>query len=143
MKNNDITSIIELIESGNIIYEKAINNMNDQRLVKTLFDIYSVKMCATMKLRPLFHRSTEFQDDTPVSYTIKARERYIDMMENPHQNQDALYLRQLKGVESKILLDIENLLEQDPQWEGRGKLITVKDEMKRCHKKINKMYMAQ
>ncbi|MCG9559205.1 DUF2383 domain-containing protein [Vibrio kanaloae] len=104
-----------------------------------LFDIYTVKKCAELKLRSLTYYAKNQQDEIPASYTINARERCIEAEEKNGTNNEDLYLMHLEGVEKKIISDIESLLTTTPNLEGKNKLQKVKNEMENCRDQIHRM----
>ncbi|MGU3844937.1 DUF2383 domain-containing protein, partial [Vibrio diabolicus] len=71
MKNENIASIIELIESGNDIYNKAIENIDNTSLNNVLVELLRVRERAVLELTPypLANNQEDSADDTPVSYT--------------------------------------------------------------------------
>ncbi|PMM05398.1 DUF2383 domain-containing protein [Vibrio kanaloae] len=139
MSNQNILSIVSLIKSGNIIYERAISNIKSDKMKNNLFDIYTVKKCAELKLRSLTYYAKNQQDEIPASYTINARERCIEAEEKNGTNNEDLYLMHLEGVEKKIISDIESLLTTAPNLEGKNKLQKVKNEMENCRDQIHRM----
>ncbi|MEZ8831714.1 DUF2383 domain-containing protein [Vibrio cyclitrophicus] len=139
MRNQSILSIVNLIKSGNIIYEKAISNIRSEKMAKNLFDIYTVKKCAELKLQSLTYYSKIHPEQIPASYTINARERCIEAEDTKGKNNQELYLKHLEGVETKIISDIESLLETNPDLEGRRRLKVVKNEMESCRDQIHNM----
>lgn len=139
MSNQNILSIVSLIKSGNIIYERAISNIKSDKTKNNLFDIYTVKKCAELKLRSLTYYAKNQQDEIPASYTINARERCIEAEEKNGTSNEDLYLMHLEGVEKKIISDIESLLTTTPNLEGKNKLQKVKNEMENCRDQIHRM----
>lgn len=139
MSNQNILSIVSLIKSGNIIYERAISNIKSDKMKNNLFDIYTVKKCAELKLRSLTYYTKNQQDEIPASYTINARERCIEAEEKNGTSNEDLYLMHLEGVEKKIISDIESLLTTTPNLEGKNKLQKVKNEMENCRDQIHRM----
>ncbi|MGB1972615.1 MAG: DUF2383 domain-containing protein [Vibrio toranzoniae] len=139
MSNQNILSIVNLIKSGNIIYERAISNIKSDNMKNNLFDIYTVKKCAELKLRSLTYYAKNQQDEIPASYTINARERCIEAEEKNGTSNEDLYLMHLEGVEKKIISDIESLLTTTPNLEGKNKLQKVKNEMENCRDQIHRM----
>ncbi|MGO2159466.1 DUF2383 domain-containing protein [Vibrio toranzoniae] len=139
MSNQNILSIVSLIKSGNIIYERAISNIKSDKMKNNLFDIYTVKKCAELKLRSLTYYAKNQQDEIPASYTINARERCIEAEEKNGTSNEDLYLMHLEGVEKKIISDIESLLTTTPNLEGKNKLQKVKNEMENCRDQIHRM----
>ncbi|MDA0142869.1 DUF2383 domain-containing protein [Vibrio toranzoniae] len=139
MSNQNILSIVSLIKSGNIIYERAISNIKSDKMKNNLFDIYTVKKCAELKLRSLTYYAKNQQDEIPASYTINARERCIEAEEINGTSNEDLYLMHLEGVEKKIISDIESLLTTTPNLEGKNKLQKVKNEMENCRDQIHRM----
>ncbi|KWT99684.1 hypothetical protein APQ14_15115 [Vibrio toranzoniae] len=139
MSNQNILSIVNLIKSGNIIYERAISNIKSDKMKNNLFDIYTVKKCAELKLRSLTYYAKNQQDEIPASYTINARERCIEAEEKNGTSNEDLYLMHLEGVEKKIISDIESLLTTTPNLEGKNKLQKVKNEMENCRDQIHRM----
>lgn len=109
MRNENIASIIELIHSGNDIYKKAIDNIDNTSLNHVLQDLVHVREHAALELKPYAIANPQTADDTPVSYTIKAREVYSDVMKEVSSDKESMYLEQLEGVESKVLKEIENV----------------------------------
>ncbi|EPW6436086.1 ferritin-like domain-containing protein [Vibrio parahaemolyticus] len=103
MRNENIASIIELIHSGNDIYKKAIDNIDNTSLNHVLQDLVHVREHAALELKPYAIANSQTADDTPVSYTIKAREVYSDVMKEVSSDKESMYLEQLEGVESKVL----------------------------------------
>ncbi|PFG45610.1 uncharacterized protein (TIGR02284 family) [Vibrio sp. ES.051] len=137
MKNENIASIIELIESGNDIYNKAIDNINNTSLSNVLLDLVQVRERAVLELKPYALVSTdESADDTPVSYTIKAREVYSDVMKEVSTDKESMYLEQLEGVESKVLKEIENLITTQSAQTDHSVLIKVRSDIKSCKEKL-------
>lgn len=134
MKNKSISSVINLIESGNIVYEKAISNVANKDLKKSLFDVYALKKCAELKLKSL-SRPSEAHTPIPDSYTINARRYCIEAEEEKGSADDNLYLKHLSGIEEKTADDIAILSKQTPEL--RNKITTIKREIEICRHRIN------
>ncbi|MCG9677848.1 DUF2383 domain-containing protein [Vibrio sp. Isolate24] len=134
MKNKSISSVISLIESGNIIYEKAISNVDNKDIKRSLFDIYALKKCAELKLKSLSKPSKPHKL-IPDSYTINARRYCIEAEEERGSANDSLYLEHLSGIEEKTIDDIAILSKQAPEL--RQKITTIKREVEMCRHKIN------
>lgn len=132
-ENENIASIIELIESGNDIYNKAIENI-DNTLNNVLVELLRVRERAVLELTPytLANNQEDSADDTPVSYTIKAREVYSDVMKEVSSDKESMYLEQLEGVESKVLKEIENLITSHPEQADNSVLLKVRSDIKSC-----------
>ncbi len=139
MKNENIASIIELIESGNEIYNKAIENIDNTSLNNVLVELLRVRERAVIELTPysLVSNNEESADDTPVSYTIKAREVYSDVMKEVSSDKESMYLEQLEGVESKVLKEIENLITSHPEQADNSVLLKVRSDIKSCKEKLS------
>lgn len=133
MSNKNISSIISLIESGNIIYEKAISNMDNEDIRESLFDIYTVKKCIELKLKSLSRPSKQHQL-VPDSYTINARRCWIEAEEGQGRADDHLYLKHLSGIEDKTIDDIAILSDQAPEL--RQKITTILREVEMCRNHI-------
>ncbi|WP_420612145.1 DUF2383 domain-containing protein [Vibrio parahaemolyticus] len=76
-------------------------------------------------------------DDTPVSYTIKAREVYSDVMKEVSSDKESMYLEQLEGVESKVLKEIENVITAQPEQADNAVLLKVRSDIKSCKEKLS------
>ncbi|NOJ26093.1 DUF2383 domain-containing protein [Vibrio coralliilyticus] len=136
MINKSISSVISLIESGNIIYEKAISNIDSNDIRKNLFDIYAIKKCAEFKLKSL-SRPSKPHKLIPDSYTINARRHCIEAEEKRGRATDNLYLEHLSGIEEKTFNDIVILSKQAPEL--RQEITTIKREIERCRHRINNL----
>ncbi|WP_261884193.1 DUF2383 domain-containing protein [Vibrio pelagius] len=129
MSNKNISSIISLIESGNIIYERAISNVDNEDIRESLFDIYAVKKCVELKLKSLSRPSKQHQI-IPDSYTINARRCWIEAEEGQGRADNHLYLKHLSGIEEKTIDDIAILSDQVPEL--RQKITTIQREVEMC-----------
>ncbi|UTT87291.1 DUF2383 domain-containing protein (plasmid) [Vibrio pelagius] len=129
MSNKNISSIISLIESGNIIYERAISNVDNEDIRESLFDIYAVKKCVELKLKSL-SRSSKQHQIIPDSYTINARRCWIEAEEGQGRADNHLYLKHLSGIEEKTIDDIEILSDQVPEL--RQEISTIQREVETC-----------
>ncbi|CAM3058616.1 DUF2383 domain-containing protein [Vibrio mytili] len=138
MKNENISSIIELIESGNDIYDKAINNIDNTALNQVLLELLQTRKRAVLELQPHAVGNTDDSaDDTPVSYTIKAREVYSDVMKEVSTDKETMYLEQLEGVESKVLKEIEKLIVDQPEQADNAVLLKVRSDIKSAKEKLS------
>lgn len=139
MRNENIASIIELIHSGNDIYKKAIDNIDNTSLNHVLQDLVHVREHAALELelKPYAIANPQTADDTPVSYTIKAREVYSDVMKEVSSDKESMYLEQLEGVESKVLKEIENVITAQPEQADNAVLLKVRSDIKSCKEKLS------
>ncbi|EPT1007141.1 DUF2383 domain-containing protein [Vibrio parahaemolyticus] len=139
MRNENIASIIELIHSGNDIYKKAIDNIDNTSLNHVLQDLVHVREHAALELKPyaIAIANPQTADDTPVSYTIKAREVYSDVMKEVSSDKESMYLEQLEGVESKVLKEIENIITAQPEQADNAVLLKVRSDIKSCKEKLS------
>ncbi|EHK0751371.1 PA2169 family four-helix-bundle protein [Vibrio parahaemolyticus] len=137
MRNENIASIIELIHSGNDIYKKAIDNIDNTSLNHVLQDLLHVREHAALELKPYAIANPQTADDTPVSYTIKAREVYSDVMKEVSSDKESMYLEQLEGVESKVLKEIENVITAQPEQADNAVLLKVRSDIKSCKEKLS------
>lgn len=137
MRHDNITSIIELIHSGNDIYQKAIENIDNTPLNHVLQDLLQLREQAAMELTPYAVAEPESRDDTPVSYTIKAREVFSDVMKEVSSDKESMYLEQLEGVESKVLKEIESVITAQPEHAENTVLLKVRSDIKSCKEKLS------
>lgn len=88
-------------------------------------------------MKPYAIANPQTTDDTPVSYTIKAREVYSDVMKEVSSDKESMYLEQLEGVESKVLKEIENVITAQPEQADNAVLLKVRSDIKSCKEKLS------
>lgn len=142
MRNENIASLIELIHSGNDIYSKAIDNIDNTSLKQVLADRLEEREDAALLLKPYAMGNTHPEDDTPVSYTTKAREVYSDVMKEVSFDKESMYLEQLVGVEGKVLKEIENIMTLYPEQADNVVLLKVRSDIKSAKEKLSNISLT-
>lgn len=147
MSNENIASIIELIHSGNDIYQKAIDNIDNTSLNQVLMELVQIREHAALALKPYVDTSGDSEgndsaNDTPVSYIIKAREVYSDVMKEVSPDKETMYLEQLEGVEGKVLQEIENLIVAQPAQADNDVLLQVRNDIESCKEKLSNISLV-
>lgn len=136
MKNQDLEFIINLIESGNTIYEKALSNISNQSLSRELEDIVRIKEYAAMQLRSHLEPEVDVDEEETPSYIIKARELYTDTVKNIAPDKEQMYLKQLQMIEEKTLKEITTVLKHAEPGDRQEVLMSVQEELLDCQKRI-------
>lgn len=136
MQNQDLDFIINLIESGNTIYDKALSNIDNQSLSKELEEIVRIKEYAAMQLKAHLEPEISEQDEETPSYAIKAREIYTDTVKNIAPDKEQMYLKQLQMIEEKTLKEITTILRHAEPGDRQEVLMSVQEELLDCQKKI-------
>lgn len=138
MSSKNIVTIVKLIESGSRVYAKALSNISNEYVEQNLFDIYTVKKCAILKLKPLQHNDRQQAQHVIDASSDRDSELATKAVDTSNDEQ---YLQHLAGVENKIIADIELLLDKTPELgkSARSRLKVVKNEMENCLERIHSM----
>lgn len=136
MKNQDLDFIINLIESGNNIYAKAIDNIDNHGLVRELDEIIRIKEYVALQLRAHREPDSDVEEDDIPSYAIKARELYTDTIKDVSFDKEKMYLKQLQMIEEKTLSEVSDVLRHAQPGDRQEVLFTVQEELISCQKKI-------
>jgi len=101
MSSKNIVTIVKLIENGSRVYAKALSNISNEDVEQNLFDIYTVKKCAILKLKPLQKNDRQKAQHSVLDASL-VHDSELETKE-VNINNDQHYLQHLVGVEKKLL----------------------------------------